>query len=73
MTNSQSLAGKSAIVTGASRGLGAAIATELAKRGASILITYNSARDDAQKIAEKIQQLGNQAVIVQAGSSDRDT
>lgn len=73
MTNSQSLAGKSAIVTGASRGLGAAIATELAKRGASILITYNSARDDAQKIAEEIQQLGNQAVIVQAGSSDRET
>jgi len=42
------LAGKVAIVTGSSRGIGAAIAVDLAKRGAKVMITYTSASSEAK-------------------------
>jgi 3-oxoacyl-[acyl-carrier protein] reductase len=48
------LEGKSALVTGASRGIGRAIAVELARAGAAVVIGYRSGADDAQALAEEI-------------------
>ena len=48
------LSGKSAIVTGGSRGIGAAIASRLAKDGADVAITYSSSPDRAEKIVDEI-------------------
>ena len=70
---SQSLLGKIAIVTGGSRGIGAAIAIELASRGAHITISYDEARQKAEQVAEQIQKLGRKANIVQGSGSDRET
>jgi NAD(P)-dependent dehydrogenase (short-subunit alcohol dehydrogenase family) len=67
---SQSLQDKIAIVTGGSRGIGAAIALELAHRGAHILITHNIARQKADNIAKKIRQIGRMAIVVEANGSD---
>ncbi|OAR03626.1 hypothetical protein LLEC1_04778 [Akanthomyces lecanii] len=50
----KSLVGKNAVVTGGSRGIGAAIAIELARRGASVLITYVSSSKAAESIAREI-------------------
>ncbi|KAL4945552.1 hypothetical protein BDV06DRAFT_230644 [Aspergillus oleicola] len=52
---SQSLARKNAIVTGASRGIGKGIALQLAKRGANVLITYNSSQAPADEVINEIQ------------------
>lgn len=46
------LAGKAALVTGGSRGIGAAIAKQLAKDGAAVALTYANAADKAQAVAE---------------------
>src|SRR5271170_4546985 len=70
---SPSLLDKIAIVTGASRGIGAAIAIELARRGAHILITYNATHQKAEKVAEEIRQLGRRAIVVQGNGTDRET
>lgn len=71
--DSSSLLDKIAIVTGASRGIGAGVAIELARRGAHILITYNTALQKAEQVAEEIQRLGRRAAIIQANSADRET
>lgn len=68
---SKSLQGKTAIVTGGSRGIGAGIAIELASRGANVLITYQSASTQAEEVATKIRSYGSEALIVQAGGSDK--
>jgi 3-oxoacyl-[acyl-carrier protein] reductase len=62
-----SLEGKKALVTGASRGIGRAIATELAAAGASVVLGYRSGEDEAQELAEAT---GGRAV--QADVSDPD-
>ena len=49
-----SLAGKTALVTGASRGIGRAIATELASAGASVVLSYRTGADEAETLAGKI-------------------
>jgi 3-oxoacyl-[acyl-carrier protein] reductase len=49
-----SLEGKSALVTGASRGIGRAIAAELARAGASVVIGYRSGADEAQALAAEL-------------------
>lgn len=64
------LAGRSAVVTGASRGIGKAIALELARRGASIVVNYNHSQAEAEKVASAIQSLGCQAITFQADVSD---
>lgn len=67
----QSLQGKTAIVTGASRGIGKGIAIELATRGANILLTYNSSREQAVEVAAEIQRIGGvDALAVEAMASD---
>lgn len=64
------LAGKRALVTGASRGIGAAIAKALAAEGADVAITYEKSADSAAKVVDAIKALGRKAVAIQAGSAD---
>ncbi len=61
-----SLEGKVAVVTGASRGIGRAIALELAKRGAAVVVNYNRAAEKAQEVVEAIRAAGGQAEAFQA-------
>lgn len=62
--------GKSAIVTGASRGIGAAIALELAARGASVVVNYAGNEAAAQAVVDRITADGGRAVAVRADVSD---
>jgi 3-oxoacyl-[acyl-carrier protein] reductase len=64
------LAGKTALVTGGSRGIGAATALRLAQDGADVALTYERARDKAEAVADKIRALGRKAVVLQADSAD---
>jgi len=60
------LAGKVAIVTGGSRGIGAAIATRLARDGAKVILNYNSAKKEAAEVVNVIRAAGGSAEAVQA-------
>lgn len=66
------LAGKHALVTGASKGVGKGIALELARAGAHVVVNYNSDREGAEQTQKEIEALGSTASIVQAnvGKSD---
>jgi 3-oxoacyl-[acyl-carrier protein] reductase len=64
------LAGKRALVTGASRGIGAAIAKALAAEGADVAITYEKSADSAAEIVNAIKALGRKAVAIRADSAD---
>jgi 3-oxoacyl-[acyl-carrier protein] reductase len=64
------LAGKCALVTGASRGIGAAIALALADRGADIAITYERSAERAAEVVRAIEAKGRRAVAIQADSAD---
>ncbi len=66
---SGSLEGKVALVTGSSRGIGRAIALELARRGADIIVNYRSHAEAAEAVAEAIRGLGRQAALLQADVS----
>jgi 3-oxoacyl-[acyl-carrier protein] reductase len=66
-----SLAGRNAVVTGGSRGLGAAIALGLAEAGADVLFTYRERHDEAQAVAHKIEALGRRALAVQMDVTER--
>jgi 3-oxoacyl-[acyl-carrier protein] reductase len=63
------LSGKSAIVTGASRGIGRAIAIDLAARGACVVVNYNSSEAAAQEVLSAITAAGGQAVIARGDVS----
>ena len=65
-----SLEGKSAIVTGSSRGIGRAIAIELARQGTDVVVNYNNNREAAEEVKDKIENLGRKAAILQADVSD---
>ena len=65
-----SLASKRALVTGASRGIGAAIAKTLAAEGADVAITYEKSVDSAAEVVRAIQAQGRRAVAIQADSAD---
>ncbi|KAA9152579.1 SDR family oxidoreductase [Amycolatopsis acidicola] len=66
------LEGKTALVTGASRGIGAAIAVRLAAEGANVAITYERSRDRAEEVVAEIEGLGRKAIAIQADSADAD-
>jgi len=66
----QTLADKVAIVTGASRGIGRAIAIELARRGASVAVNYNRSGAAAADVQAAIEQAGGTAVTIQADVSE---
>jgi NAD(P)-dependent dehydrogenase (short-subunit alcohol dehydrogenase family) len=64
------LEGKTALVTGASRGIGRAIAIELATEGAKVAVNYASSDAAAQAVAAEIQQLGTECLLVKANLAD---
>lgn len=66
------LTGKRALVTGASRGIGAAIALALAERGADVAITYERSADKAGEVVHAIESKGRRGVAIQADSADPD-
>jgi 3-oxoacyl-[acyl-carrier protein] reductase len=59
------LNGKVAVVTGASKGIGAGIAKEFAAEGASVVVNYASSKSDADKVVDEITKAGGKAVAVQ--------
>ena len=65
-TNSKKLADKVAMVTGASKGIGAAIAKHLAAEGAAVVVNYASSKSSADKVVAEITSAGGKAVAVQA-------
>ena len=66
----QDLTGKRALVTGASRGIGAAIALALAERGADVAITYERSADRAAEVVRSIEGRGRRGLAIQADSAD---
>lgn len=64
------LAGKRALVTGASRGIGAAIALALAEKGADVAITYERSAERAATVVAEIEAKGRKGVAVQADAAD---
>lgn len=63
------LAGKTALVTGSSRGIGRAIALELARRGARVVVNYRTAAEQAAEVCDVIAALGGQAIAIAADVS----
>ena len=63
------LSGRVALVTGGSRGIGAAIASELAGAGAAVAVNYHQAQDQANRLVEKLRSRGRQAIAAPADVS----
>ena len=64
------LNGKRALVTGGSRGIGAAIALALAENGADVAFTYQRSAEKAATVAKSIEDAGRRAVVIQADSAN---
>src|ERR1700720_1207388 len=70
-TNTHKLSGKVAIVTGASKGIGASIAKHLAAAGAAVVVNYSSSKEGADKVVADIAAAGGKAIAVQANVAIR--
>lgn len=66
------LTGKTAIITGASRGIGAEIARKLAAAGAKIVVNYSGSQEKAEAVVQEIKADGGEAIAVKANVSDAD-
>ena len=66
------LNGKVAVVTGASKGIGAGIAKEFAAEGAAVIVNYASSKTDADKVVNEITKRGGKAVAVQGSVTKKD-
>jgi 3-oxoacyl-[acyl-carrier protein] reductase len=72
ITQERPLAGKVALVTGGSRGIGAAIVKRLAANGASVAVTYSKGADAAATLVQAIFGAGGKAIAIQADAADAD-
>ena len=66
------LTGKVALVTGASKGIGASIAKHFAEEGAAVVVNYSSSRADADRVVAEIARNGGKAIAVQANVAKQD-
>lgn len=66
MSTGKRLAGKIALVTGASKGIGAGIAAQLGAEGASVVVNYATDKDGAERVVKAITEAGSKAVAIQA-------
>ena len=69
--NTQKLAGKVAVVTGASKGIGADIAKHLAAEGAAVVVNYAGSKEGADRVVDEITKQGGKAIAVQADVSKK--
>jgi 3-oxoacyl-[acyl-carrier protein] reductase len=69
---SKKLEGKIALITGGSRGIGAAIAKRLAADGANVAITYTKGADAAASVVKEIERVGRKAIAIQADAADAE-
>jgi len=70
-TTKERLTGKVAIVTGASKGIGASIAKQLADEGAAVVVNYASSKEGADRVVAEISGKGGKAIAVQANVADK--
>jgi len=68
----ETLDGKLALVTGGSRGIGAAVALALAEAGADVVVNFRTRAEDAKKVCAEVQKLGRRTLAVQANVSQSD-
>lgn len=66
-----SFTGKTALVTGSSKGIGRAVAIELARGGANVTVNYSSSKADAEDVAAEIEKVGGKALVVGCDVSDQ--
>ena len=69
---SRGLAGKVALITGASRGIGAAAAIRLAQGGAAVVVNYHQNKEAAEKVRQQVAHAGARAIVVQADVTRHD-
>jgi NAD(P)-dependent dehydrogenase (short-subunit alcohol dehydrogenase family) len=72
MENQRRLQDAVAVVTGAGRGIGRAIAEELGGGGAKVVVNYRRSKDQAEDLVHRLEQTGTQAVAVRADAADAD-
>src|SRR5689334_5375711 len=65
------LTGKIAVVTGASKGIGASIAHHLAAEGATVVVNYSSSKEGAERVVKEIQKNGGRGIAIQANMTNQ--
>src|SRR5436189_3296688 len=72
MSSGGPMNGKAALVTGGSRGIGAATALRLAREGADVAVTYVNGKEAAEDVVRRVEALGRRAVALRADAGDAD-